>query len=175
MEFDLIPIGVIKKTYGKDGGLKVAFHQDIFDRIIPGTFLFIDLDGNQVPFDVSKLEIKSDTIVYFEGITNPEEANLLTGREISLERENLDSRLIKTLATDELEFSFLTGYALFHPDVGKIGIIQYVEAYPQQEMAVLSSPRDNIILIPLNWALITDINEKDNKVFVNFPVDLINL
>jgi len=175
LEFDLIWVGFLKKTYGRKGGLKVELHESIIDRIEPGTFLFIDLDGDHVPFEISTLEFKSDAIIYFEDISNPEQASQFTGRQLYIEKRHLDTNLIGALSDDDLEYGFLSGYKLLHPEIGEIGIIEAVEMFPQQEMAVIKKSRDHKILIPLIPDLIEEIIEKKKLVTINFPVDILKL
>ena len=112
--------GKISKPYGLRGELSILLEPETGSHIQPDHPLFIDIDGQRVPFFVEEVEILSgqQAIVKFEFIDTLEEARALSGCSLffdpALGLQNIQSG-------GELES--VIGYQAFDKKSGKLGTV----------------------------------------------------
>ena len=90
-ELDLIKIGEIFKTHGYKGELVIKLFID-FDRIKKTELIFLEIEGNPVPFFFSgniKSYKKTGIIAKFENINSEEEIKDLLSCKVFTTKDNI--------------------------------------------------------------------------------------
>ena len=165
-----ISIGHTKKLHGIKGGVKLNIKDDYLEDFDKTDVLFLAINGRKIPFFIQKKIHDIPFRVIFEDHNNRELAQALVGKEIFL----TDQQVTLKETISHLEYEPYIGYLLKDMEAGKIGVINDILEYPQQEMAIVSyQGRD--ILIPMNEQLITSINETDRIILVHLPDGLLEL
>ncbi|MDX1479179.1 MAG: ribosome maturation factor RimM [Saprospiraceae bacterium] len=163
-------IGVVGKTHGAAGEVKIHIDDAYLEIALETSFLFVDRAGSQVPYEVEGRRIARGLVVKLSGIDDTGQAALLTGAAVSLPGS------VSTPQDDDeigLEYAHLTGYTMVDKKWGSLGRIKTVTAFPQQEMAVLDY-QDQEVLVPLNQAFITSVDSSQQSVVVDLPAGLLD-
>jgi 16S rRNA processing protein RimM len=89
-EQDGIKAGRIIKPYGFEGEVQVILDPLVSGHIIKGIALFIDMEGQRVPFFTEEVDLigKDQAIIKFEFIGDPESARKICGREVFLDLQS---------------------------------------------------------------------------------------
>ncbi|MCC6939921.1 MAG: hypothetical protein IT226_17025, partial [Flavobacteriales bacterium] len=76
-------IGRLGKPWGHQGELTVHLDSVDLEDIIHAGSLFVDIEGQKVPFFFSRLHDKGrDILVKFDDFDDPQSASVLVGRDI---------------------------------------------------------------------------------------------
>lgn len=132
-------------------------------------FLFLDVEGSKVPFLITELVEGADLLVKFEDVDTPEAASRLTGKTVWIPTDHAEETIEDE--QDDLEFGVLKGYQLIDKQAGELGVIDRVEAYPQQEIAIVKY-RDKEVMVPLHADLIISIDAENQKIEMDLPEGL---
>lgn len=164
-----IQIGTLGKTHGLKGELKFKIEEEYIDDFNEVDVLFIKVKGHYAPYFIES--IRSSSIIKFEDTNTKEAANELRSQSIFLKEEDVT---ILADIPEELLYEHLKGFKMMDNSIGNLGKIQAVEAYPQQEMAVIIY-NNNEVLIPLNEFIISKIDMENETVLVNLPEGLLEI
>ncbi|HFC00605.1 MAG TPA: 16S rRNA processing protein RimM [Phaeodactylibacter sp.] len=177
-----ISIGFTKKQHGVKGDLKVQVKEEYLDDFLKAPVVFLAIKGKQVPFFVEKIKFENDLLLKIEDINSKESAYELTSKEMFLQRrhisqkEKMDEKLVETT---DLFFGKYIGFTIVDAELGKVGIIEEIIEFPQQEMAVIfqnkSTPSQKEMLIPLHENLIEKINIEKKVIYMSLPDGLLEL
>lgn len=165
-----IQIGTLGKTHGLKGELKFKIEEEYIDDFNEIDVLFIQIKGHYAPYFIES--IRSSSIIKFEDTNTKETAKLLQNQSIFLKEENITIAAAKI--PDELLFQYLKGFKITDELLGDLGEIQTIEAYPQQEMAIINY-QNKEVLIPLNEFIISKIDIDNQIVLVNLPEGLLEI
>ncbi len=159
-------IGRITKTYGFEGAVVVRSESGITGEPQQGEPVFVVIDGIPVPFFTRDAFSPSpDTLVIaFDDYLTSESVTSLKGCEVRIAG--------RTEESDEL--AGLDGYTLRDHGSGFNGTVLSVLKNPGQLLAVVSSPRGEI-LVPLHPDLITTIDRRRKIIEMSLPGGLIQL
>lgn len=165
-----IKIGRVLKTFGKDGQLRCQFQSEYIPLVKKGVFLWLEIDGLMVPFQVNKFIRQHKPLIYFEDINSEYLAGQLSGNWIYIKREDFPGNVWLESDSDTMEYSFLEGFeVLIYPRQLKGKIIR-VEQYPGQEMAFVEIAEESReLMVPLVEEFISDINEMTRTVEFKLP------
>lgn len=166
---NFIEIGFIRKSHGYSGACKIVIEDIFIDDLKDQDFIFLDIDGYKVPFQIENLEFKRDVILKLVDLSNPDDLKGFQQSPIFLLEKDLDhasEELTKTRASENW-----VGYMIDDQTLGPIGRIERIEEYPQQLMAIVQGPKKNEILIPMNEHLIVEV--KDRRILMDLPEGLI--
>ncbi len=133
--------------------------------------LFIDIDGQRVPFFVEKFDLVSidQAIVKLEFINSIEEAREVSGCEVYVEPATISTSLPTTNG-----FNVLVGYKAFDQDLGYLGkITDYVQHNINSILIVDYNGLE--LLIPAVDELIIKINHKEQSIHFQLPEGLTTL
>lgn len=170
---ELSQIGYTKKSTGILGEVKIHIDEPYWEYALQSAFLFVEMDGYKVPFYVDSLTLDNRSTVKFEGIDRPDDAIRIAGRPLFLESKYI---LKQDIGRDELQFNFLKGFLANDFNSGEVALIIDIQAYPQQEMAVVKIiPSDRECLIPLSDEMILAWNEARKLIWFNLPSGMLNL
>lgn len=167
---DCFNLGHITKVSGLKG--EVFFYLDVDD---PGRYkkldsVFVELNGQLVPFFIERLQLKKDhAVVKFEGIDTVERANDLVKKELYL-----PLTLLPPLKGTSFYFHEVIGFRVIDKNFGEVGIIEQVLDFPQQE--ILQVKRDEAeILIPVLKHIVKKVDRAARVIEVEVPEGLIEL
>ena len=161
-------LGIISKKHGYKGDVNVKLDVNIYEKYKELDYIFIDLNGNLVPFFISSLRFKNNNIalVKFEDINNEDSANSLIGKSIYLPLDLLeeDERPLKAL----LHFQVID---INHAELGQLIAIQ--ENNLQDLMVIDFKGKE--LLIPFVENYIESIDHKKKEIYLKTPDGLIDL
>jgi 16S rRNA processing protein RimM len=167
---ELKRIGRLGKPWGNKGEL--ALHLDAADpdRIEQRGWVFLDIDGQEVPFPVVSITDKGrDLLIKFDEVDDPQAAAVLVGRDVLFERDRLDESeeadwqvedLIGMQVTDEV-----------HGALGEVVSIAGTEDNPVLVIAGTGTE----ILVPAAEGIVTAVDPEARTITVRTPEGLVDL
>jgi len=170
---ELIEVGFVRKPKGFQGLLKIATHEQYEDALLNSSYLFVDMDGSKVPYAVEKVELAKDVVVRLEDILTSEDAMPLVGKDIFVEATLLNEHDKSLQANDNLTYGKVVGFTMIDRGVEAIGVVENVEQYPGQEMAIVQVPSGETVLVPLVEEFIVEIDEEGKRILVRLPEGLL--
>lgn len=163
--------GKISKPSGLSGSVHLILDPSAGEFIEPGNPLFIEIDGQRVPFFLEEYEqVSADqAIARFEFIDSVEEARRISGWDIYLER----SLRVKGSSSGGA-FEKVPGYEAYDLKAGYLG---KVTGYKHEEMnpLFLVSYRGDEIMVPAVREIISNINHRERTIHFDLPEGLLGL
>ncbi len=170
----LQPVGRTTKVHGTRGELKARIEPPFLEAALAADFLFLDLDGQNVPFFVEEIRGQEDALfLKLEAIDSPQDALELSNRTLLLPASALEG-VGEGSRGEPLRFANLQGYQACTVQGHVLGTIREVVEYPQQEMAVLER-QGREVLVPLNEAFIAQVDAERRLVTLDLPEGLIEV
>lgn len=155
---DIVTIGTIVRTHGKQGELQCRTTNEYWDDA-EATFLILRINAIPVPFRVLDWRVKGQDLLFtLKGITTEEQALALVGCEVSMLRSDIANPEEQAL----LSWQDIVGYR-----IGE-ATIEQIDDSTDNVLAQLSDGR----LVPLHEDLITDIDHDQRIVTMNLPEGL---
>lgn len=171
---EYVEIGKVKGAHGLNGELKVVISEHFFDAVNEAEAFFVDLKGSKTPCFIDSIRGKGDFfLLKFEDIDTKEEAEQFTNKSMYLRREEVDLE-DEDLHINGLKYGFLEGYEMHEAELGKVGEIKYVDAFPQQEMATVEYNGKDVF-VPLVKEWIVKIDKAAKQVTVSLPEGLLSM
>lgn len=170
---DYVEIGRIRKPHGLGGEIKGDIDERFWEDVAGVDAFFVEIKGEKTPYFIDYLRGKGTLIMKFEDINTKEDASLFTSKPLFLRREDI-SLSEEEISDTGLEFSYLEGYELHVEELGKVGLIEEVEEYPQQEMARVEEG-EKAFLVPLRAAWILSVDENKKIVVMDLPEGLLDI
>ncbi len=167
---DLLEIGSLGKTYGREGALKLRVEEYYLPYLAKACFVFVYLDGGFVPYLIDYLEFTHPPRLKLEEFSSPEEALRLTAKPLALLRSDVP---LAALPESNLQYAFLQDYELIDAERGFLGFVAEVRKYPKQEIAVLDLGEQGEALIPLHEQLIVSLDRENKQIVMNLPEGLV--
>ncbi len=169
----LVPIGHTRKAHGVHGELHVQVVPRYLEDLLQVEFIFLELPDGLVPFRVESVRMDRWPILKLEDVELRDEALPLTSRPLLLAEKDLIPDDQRQLEVDTLAFAWAEGYTLIDERLGRIGRIEEVREFPQQEMAIISYKKREL-LVPLHQALISKVDEQQRQLWMRLPIGLID-
>ena len=169
---DFISIGHTLKTFGVKGEIKVEVSPSFLSDLEKAPAVFFLEKGKHLPYFIESVKISNHPVILLEDISSKEAAHRFGSKEIFLRESDVDPAHLELDAYSDLAYGQLIGYTIVDAAAGKIGVIENIEEYPQQEMAEVKRGND-FILIPLNEYFILEIDEEEKIVSVELPEGLV--
>ena len=165
------PAGKISKPYGIRGEVQVILLPHITKFIKTGTPLFVDLDGQRVPFFIEEADLvaRDQAILKLEFIESVEDAKKVSGREIFLDpavRPNQDQ-----VGDDP---GMLIGYQVMDRTLGKLGEITGYRPGTMNPMWFIGTEGKEI-MIPATREFIIDTDHGGRVVLLDLPEGITEL
>lgn len=165
-----VKAGKISKPYGLHGELNMILEPEA-GQIEINNPLFINIDGQRVPFFVKEFDPVSldQAIVKFEFIDNIEQARAVSGCEVYFEPEK------RSAAQDvENDYRALIGYDASDHIVGYLGKVTDFVQHDMNPVFVIDHGGKEL-LIPAVDDLIKQINHKKQSIHFFLPEGLTSL
>ncbi len=163
--------GKISKPYGLQGEVHIILNPAVAKHIEQGTPLFIDLDGQRVPFFIESADLVSDdqAIVGFEFISSIEEARKVCGCEVYLGPGYLSESPAKT--DDHLD---VVGYQAVDEKLGVLGLVLEYVPNEMNPVWLIDYPGKEL-MIPATDEFIEKINRRKKILHLNLPEGITEL
>ncbi|MEN8230810.1 MAG: ribosome maturation factor RimM [Bacteroidota bacterium] len=163
--------GKISKPYGLQGRVNMILDPEAGKHIEIDNPLFINIDGQRVPFFVEDFEPVSldQAIVKFEFINSVEEAREVSGCEVYLDPSQKSAS-----KSGMKDYSAAVGYDAFDQDVGYLGKIT---DFIQHDMnpVLMVDYKGKELMVPAVDELIQQINHKERSIYFHLPEGLTTL
>ena len=158
-------LGYISRKHGYKGEFNIKLESTPKHKELG--HLFIEMNGNLVPFFIDSFRMKKETIalVKLEDINSEEDAQSLIGKEIYLPLEFLDE-------TQQNELHTLIGFEVVDATHGNIGKVTNILDNSAQELFQIDNGTQEI-LIPITEEFIQKI--EGNTLYLQTPEGLIDL
>jgi 16S rRNA processing protein RimM len=168
---DFYYLGKISKPFGSKGQV-VAF-LDVDDPIQYKKLesVFLDLDGEWVPFLISSIEIQSGrkALLHFEDVDTSQDAAAYTGREMYLPLD-----ILPPLKGKKFYYHEVKGFTVIDAVHGTIGNLKQVMDLPRQSLLQIAFGEKEI-LIPLVDEVILKVDRKKKELHIRAPEGLIDI
>lgn len=162
-----IVIGKILKPFRNDGSLLAAIDKDYKKSLQKTKAIFINVDGNQVPYFVENISFDDQTaIIKFEEFNGPEDVKPHNSEELSLNEKDIINVKKKTISA--FGMSDFIGFKIYDIESKTEGIISNVQEFPQQLMATVIA-NNNEYFVPLIENFISDIDLTKKIIKMNLP------
>ena len=145
-------IGFIGKSHGLKGELKFKIEEDFIADFSGVDVIFIEIKGKKTPYFIESIRAPNNPIIKFEDIESREAAMTLQHKPIFLKSSDIQ---VEVVESDLVYFKYIN-YWITDKTLGKLGKIETVEDFPQQEMAIITI-EENDVLIPMNDLFIINI------------------
>ena len=163
--------GKISKPYGLQGEVNIILEPRAGKSIEPDNPLFIEIDGQRVPFFIEEVELVSadQAIIKFEFVNSLEEARKISGCSLYF-----DPHYQPEQDTVKEDLSHLVGYGASDRMLGPLGSISDYIPHPQNPIFIIRSGNKEL-LVPAIKAFITNIGHEEKMVHFSLPEGLTSL
>lgn len=160
-------IGTLTRTHGIGGELSMNFTDDVWDRA-DADYVFIEVDGIQVPFFLEGWRFRSDSVVLlkFLDIDTSEDADEYVGANVYFPYDLTP----EPDEDDEYTWKHFTGWQVVEAKAGIIGEIDYVEDSTANTIFCIDGK-----LVPATEDFIERIDAKERTIYMNLPEGLLDL
>ena len=168
-----VQIGFLGKVHGLKGELKLKVDEQFVDDFNMADVVFVKTKGHYAPFFIEHVRSSNNPLIKFED-TNTKEAAMKIQHQPFFLREN-DITIVEADESEmDLVYQHCQGFMIIDETLGKLGKVEGIEEFPQQEMAVITY-NGNETLIPLNEFIISNIDENEKVIRVNLPEGLLGI
>lgn len=174
---DYEPIGTLGRSHGIQGEITAKLSVDLSglgEEAMSDFFLMLEEQGLLIPYRVLKLRTKNSDqdLITFAGITTKEDAELLTGRSVWLDRSYLDDEEVEEL----LGFEHYVGFQLHHAGSGEpIGVIQEIDDTTINTLLRVLTPTGQELVLPISEELIAQVSLSQHQLSLHIPEGLLDL
>ena len=166
-----VKAGKISKPYGLQGEVHIILIPVVAQKLKPGIPLFIDIDGQRVPFFIESLDLVSNVqaIAKLEFINSLAEARAYVGYEVFLDQRDAGDSEQKANRVDEV-----LGYRVIDLNLGEIGRVSDIVPSEMNPMWVIEHAGKEI-MIPATDDFIQKIDHKNSLLHLDLPEGLTKL
>lgn len=170
---DYIKIGQTGKAHGLHGELKISVEDEFLEDLNYLEVLFIARkSGKPLPYFLESM--RGPGIAKFEEVDDRESAQVMQHLDLLARRSDFQRDLDTVTTDDHLEFGFLKGFAVSDVQAGDLGSITDIEAFPQQEMLIISHEGKEY-LIPATEAYFEELDRAGKRLILHLPEGLLDL
>lgn len=163
-------LGRLGKPWGHQGELTVHLQDVEPDEIVHAGSLFVDIEGQKVPFFFTKLYEKGrDVLIKFDDFDDPGSAAMLVGRDIYAPPGHLADASDESW--DPEEFIGLLVKDEVHGELGEVMGIEGTDRNPV--LVILHGEKE--VLVPLAEEMIVDLDMEERSLTIRTPDGLIDL
>ena len=165
-------LGKITRTNGTKGGLSIFL--DVDDPLEYSNLdaVFIEIKGQLIPYFVAEISIhnsKNTAVVYFEDLTDVEQASKLSNCDLYLPLSSLP-----VLEGNKFYFHEVIDFLLIDEVFGKIGKVKQVLEYPNQALFQCFY-EEKEVLIPIKDLFIKHVDKENKTITLNLPEGLVQI
>lgn len=155
-------IGYVAKTHGLKGEVTIILTEAVDLGVVKAVFL--EIKNSLVPYFIEQFSDRQDKVfVKFEDVNTPEQAALIKGASIYLEKTTRPKLKRGEFYDDEV-----VGFTVIDSVEGELGIVQEVITSGSNRLLQLIY-QEKEVLIPINSPFITSVNKSKKKIEVQLP------
>ena len=170
-DLPFVEIGHIRRSHGYKGHARVYVDEIWEEDFLAQRFVFLEIDGYKVPFDIEEIKNQKDLILKLSTIDSSEALSKYSQKKLYVLERNIAHA--KSALDKSDEKSELIGMHIHDDTLGDLGPIIRIDEYPQQEMAILEKEDGTEVLIPLHEQMISSISQEEGKIFMDLPEGLV--
>ena len=175
-EKEVTPVGKFQKTHALKGELNALLdiNEDFFDENNP---LVLEVEGIFVPFYLESIRRKgsSSFLIKLKGIESEEEAKSFVNKEIYALKDTLKT-FLEEEGEELMDSDSLIGYVIEDENSGvSLGEIFEIDDTTSNLLFLIKNSLEEIIYIPVVDEWITEVDNENKKLIMNFPEGLIDL
>ena len=164
-------IGRLGKPWGHRGELTVHLENCDLEDLVPEGALFVDIEGQKVPFFYTHLrdQGKAGVLVKFDEMADPQSAGILVGRDIYAPPGHLADGSDESWDPEEF-----IGIVVRDEEHGELGEVTAIEGTDLNPVLVILHG-DQEVMVPLVEDLILDLDLEERTMLVRTPPGLIEM
>ncbi len=164
-------IGRLGKPWGHRGELTVHLENCDLEDLVPEGALFVDIEGQKVPFFYTHLrdQGKAGVLVKFDEMADPQSAGILVGRDIYAPPGHLADGSDESWDPEEF-----IGIVVRDEEHGELGEVTAIEGTDRNPVLVILHG-DQEVMVPLVEDLILDLDLEERTMLVRTPPGLIEM
>jgi 16S rRNA processing protein RimM len=168
---DFYYLGKISKPFGSKGQVVVILDVDNPLKYKKLGSVYLDLDGEWVPFIIKSVEIRTGqrALFHFEDVNTAEDASVFAGREMYL---SLD--LLPPLKGNKFYYHEVKDFSVIDAVHGNIGTLVKVLEFQHQSMLQVTF-HGKEILVPLVDEVVLKVDRKLKELHIRAPEGLIDI
>ena len=166
-----IKAGKISKPYGIRGEVQVILIPVTAKYIKKGNPLFIDLDGQRVPFFMEMVDLVShdQAIIKFEFIDTVDEARKVAGCHIFLDPAHSPEPL-----KEPEDLQKVVGYLAYDLKLGSLGNVKEYLPHEMNPVWLIDFSGEKI-MVPATMELVREIDHLKQEIHLDLPEGITNL
>jgi 16S rRNA processing protein RimM len=163
-------LGRIIKLHGHEGAVSVRVEKILSDNIPEMEFVFLRIEGKEVPFFVDHYQIngQNNLLIWFRDYNSVEKVKEFIGCQVILKAGS--GKTQSSPVPDEI-----IGFELITKEKVLLGVVTRVTENPGQWLITVITDSGNEILIPFHEDLIISIQKESKRIIMNLPDGLGNL
>ncbi|MCW5898384.1 MAG: 16S rRNA processing protein RimM [Flavobacteriales bacterium] len=164
-------IGRLGKPWGHRGELSLRLEVDDLDDLVHEGWLFVDIEGQRVPFRYTSLrdQGRAGVLVKFEDFHDPEAAGILVGRDVYA-----PPGLLADGSDESWDPESFIGMLVRDVEHGELGEVTGIEGTADNPvLSILHGGHE--VMVPLVEDMIVDIDADAGLLTVRTPPGLIEL
>ena len=164
-----VMIGILRKTFGVDGWIRIELDENYEEDVLASEHLFVNVAGKLIPYFIEEFRESSGVLVKFEEIDDKESANGLSNLQAYLSVDQV------SYEEDEEAISFdkIKGFLILDKGV-KVGPIAELIQMPEQTLAIVLIDHRSVY-IPIVEQFIVGVNFKKREIQMDLPDGLLDL
>lgn len=163
-------LGKLGKPWGHQGELTVHLEDVDIDDIVHAGSLFVDIEGQRVPFFFTRLYEKGrDTLIKFDDFHDPQSAAILVGRDIYAPPGHLVDGSDESWDPEEF-----IGLVVRDEQHGELGEVTAIDGTPKNPVLVILHGEQEV-MVPLVEEMIVDLDMEERSMTIRTPEGLIDL
>lgn len=168
---DCYYLGYIVKPHGFKGAFQASLDVSYPEEYIELESVFVELDGQLVPFFISNITIqnKGKARIEIEDVRSTEEAKRLVGKQLFLPLSNLPE-----LSGDHFYYHEIPDFQLIDESDKEIGKIVKIQEAPAQDLIVVMH-QEKEVLIPILEDTIIKLDKENKQLKIKLLPGLLEL
>ncbi len=164
-------IGRLGKPWGHQGELTVHLDDCDLDDLVQHGCLFVDIEGQKVPFFFSALHDKGrvGVLVKFDDFDDPQSAGILVGRDLYA-----PPGLLADGSDESWDPEEFIGMLVRDVEHGELGEVTGLEGTARNPVLVILLGEQEV-MVPIAEGIILGIDPEDSALLVRTPPGLIEL
>lgn len=164
-------LGRLGKPWGHQGELTVHLEDIDLDDIVHMGSLFVDIEGQKVPFFFSHLrdQGRAGVLVKFDEFHDPQSAGMLVGRDIYAPPGHLVDASDESWDPDEF-----VGMVVEDEEHGELGEVTAIEGTDKNPVLVILLGEQEV-MVPLVEEMIVSMDLEERSMVIRTPEGLIDL
>jgi 16S rRNA processing protein RimM len=164
-------LGKILKTHGNKGHVVVHLDVDDPEEYRELESVFLDLQGERIPFFITSVELKAKgkALFHFQDFNTADEATVMQGLKMYL-----PAAALPKLRGNRFYYHEIVGFVVTDEARGEIGILEEVLDLPHQSLFSIRF-QGKEILLPVVDEVIVKVDRRHKRLLVRAPEGLLDI